>query len=1571
LLVANTGYPFSFVPLDDRDDSSGIHSICRYGASTKGSLRFKGQFGIGIKSVDEVSDEVHILSGGFRLRFNRERLRSALGAHAPDRLPLLYAPEWFEDAEAPAGAVALAEEYDTVVALRLTSTDREEIRHRLKEIGPVEVLLLETLRELTFVDQEERHFSLELRDSEPERWRVTKRRESGPDERTEFLLFRAPIGQGPQDHRVAWPMDQGGALEPLAPAARRFHTFYPISREHSGAPFLVHSYFQLDPSRKGFVDGAAERQANEALFDGVLDLLEQSLPALSAHSRGTHPLHALIWPDEQAASPQGQVFVDRLRSRAWALPIFEGYEDGPREAVEFGWPAPGAGLDAALSGMDAGAAPFPRGAELVRHRPEAAPPSPLALARWLRERPPRLPSPARFGELLTALYRLIPTEDRASFCEAARGAEVLPIQGAAGVRWIGLEDGISVFRAAEGQEPTVPPALEGLLRAHILAPDALQEDPALLGIAAETLFDVRAFSPHELVESLMDSIDARDGLNQGEVLAALGFVAEVLGDELGQLQGTPLPWIWDAKWWSPTGPWALRRRLARLPIPLAKRSAQHGERLVVEAQPGELSVLYPDGHEQAFINEQTEHPEAKAILGRFGDWEQRRRVYAFLGAWPMPRLHAVDLPERDRPALSCPHSGLSDEDWSAYVHSESGRQWFGNVSVRRSVAWPDLPTIARHCAETGRLGTLLAQIARHAGHFLEYRGGRFDHQTPLWITKGKYFPSCVSWQLRSTPWLPTTRKGEAAVASRPDQSWWTEHRLDPSRLHEARWNHLPFAHAGNCPRELAIALRMPIYEEPRSPNRDRSLVCTIEALSALHERSEDGDDPGLRRLYRELIERLADLAPREIKGMDQVLAVTGGGAARPHPVGDVYLDDLQTPLPLGVDVLPLAIFATGVQKARRLARTLGLRLLSDQVIEYHAEDRDLDLPAEQTLTSWLQWLRPYIFAVRACSHLVPVAQRIDLTVSAELINRYTLAVVEVVESVELRIDGGAIARQSAAEPVVLAHQPDSRQTIPLFLRRALADRHAEHAEKLLPILARPAAELAGDATLAHTVELLVLTIGAPDDVRAEAFLRDRCGVDAKQLATVREACGVISAARDLATEEARIQARRTLWLARTSALARPLLGLVLVQGRSLGLRDIRARLEAHRDAEDPLAAATTAFVSLGVPADHPVWALENGEQAEAFLAEHPELSNALSAAISAHEAVAERKRALEAELQRARLVLLALARARAPEARIQELIAAWDEIAERADPEKPGALARVIRTFIEQLRLGESLEPQVLGSPDGRLWSAAHLEALGLSAAAVTEVSIEVQRFLEGAQDVQTRRENAYAAWVRSQGLHRSVKRVRPTLAPSSKPGSKPPIRSGPAQELTMDTTGGTRRHSRKHRRNSLVGGLGEVFVLMQELEIWRGLETSEREALLQEIAAEYSDLKADQVIQIVLDGQPGSESWENALASLLRIGDYSGARCDLLGVGDDGRLRYVEVKSTSSKRLDRFFLSAPEWEFLSKPEVRDRCAIVCVADAAPGRTPRVEVLDQPAVLVKNRLLAMEPSTHRVVVRRA
>lgn len=149
---------------------------------------------------------------------------------------------------------------------------------------------------------------------------------------------------------------------------------------------------------------------------------------------------------------------------------------------------------------------------------------------------------------------------------------------------------------------------------------------------------------------------------------------------------------------------------------------------------------------------------------------------------------------------------------------------------------------------------------------------------------------------------------------------------------------------------------------------------------------------------------------------------------------------------------------------------------------------------------------------------------------------------------------------------------------------------------------------------------------------------------------------------------------------------------------------------------------------------------------------------------------------------------------------------------------------------------------------------------------------------------------------------------------------------------------------------------------------------THKRNARLE--SAEYGGDAAAATLAARVEATPvGTEEWEEALLKLLRIGDYVGARCDVLGVGRDANgtvaLVYVEVKSTRRDRLDAFEISDPEWEFLNNPNVRDRSVIACVSRAARGLTPAVALLINPARLAEQARLIVRSSAHHVEIARA
>ncbi len=1573
IFVANTGYPFSFKPLWP-GVKSGIEALCRYGASSKGPARcahedqpgggvepgggrrqraYKGQFGIGFKSVDEVADEVLISSGRqrrYRLRFCRERLLRALGPGFTGRLPLLYAPEWFDDG--PPEIAELEACYDTVIALRLREPgDLQDVRDRLEEVGPEEMLLLETLWRLEIEDRSpggslsQRYELKRLEMGPPEIWRVQPRE----DPALRYALFRAPIDGGPQDHRIAWPLGPGD--EPRPRDGGSFMSFYPISSEANDAPFIVHSYFVLDSNRKSFAEQARDRARNETLMGGVLDLLEASLPALRGMPR-TDPLHVLVWPAHRPELRAGATtfFHEELRRRAWGWEVFERHDGSLRAGAELRWPPPGLGLDPALE-HSSSAAPFARRCDPVQPRPEGhLPLQPAQVACWLVDSPPTLPEPRSFACLLLALDELV-QEDRSSFAAVVRSAPLLPVVEGGGWTRVGQSDHTQVYLASD-RELRIDPELEGLLRIRLLHPAALNEGPRGSATAVRELFDVRELDRDELVRGLERAVAGRT-VDTPVALAILRTVVAALRPRLEALGASPdplKPWFFTDQRGPPL---RTRIRMAQLPLPLARGTPVAAGALCLEANSGQLARLYPPRSGQRFLNPETEHPEARQLLDAVRPagqeaWPFRQRVYAYLGAWPMPRLHAFYGGRNGASASSSPHPSVSDEAWRRYLHGVRSRWSIHKARVFRSLCWPHFAEQARWCAEQGLLPELLAEVLRHRDTLAS---GRWAH---IRSSKGNHYPhALLHWQLRDTSWLPAIRVDGDERAFAPDEVWWTRDRLAEQRLRGSQWGHLPTLHAGRCPAWLADRLQLCDYDEPRSPDRQRSKARTLAALRSLGARAATHDGPGLRKLYRRLTTRLASLDPGPGE-LDTILAVTGSGPALAVPPREAWIEDLPLPLPLGRDQLAIALLGP---RTGRLARALGIQSLKGARIRYYAPDLNETSQVEQTLTRGLARLIPVAFAIRAHSRRIDENQRLDLSKAENLaaVQRALLAVVEVVEAVSIFVDDNErpLATQGPRQPVVVAHRLDlERGTIPVFFSKRQVRACQHDAARLLPLLAPVAASLAGNVEIADSLELLVREDSSLDDASVERFLAQRHGIPDRDLAEVRRACGLDTPAREELRAAALERAGREAWRARCAALCRPLLARLHQLGVEASLARVAARLEGLRDHEDPLAAARRAFVPQGVAADDPLWDIATSAEASAFLDAEPELRGALAEAISTAEAERAQREEARRAVDRARAYVLAFALQQAPGLELGGLLAQWDLVVDGLDLLGPEPVREAVAGFL--VWLGTEGDERVrLLDPPRRWWDPQHLEAIGLDAERVLGLHDAIRRHESSEDEVVSKREASYATWIRLRRLHETVVPRTLELEVRQPP---PPIQEGAAiMDLRLESRGGPRKHGRQHRRNALTGGLGEVFVLLQEIERWRQLPDPQLQGLLDEVGSLFgADAAAQQLVAAARDRS--SETWQRRIGQLLRIGDLKGSRCDLLGARETlkgARLIFVEVKATASARMDRFFLSAAEWSFLSRPDVRGRSALVLVTRAAAGRTPSVERLEDPALLVK------------------
>ncbi len=312
LVVANQGVPLT--------PEVVIESLGHIGASTKSEGESIGHKGIGFKSVLELTSRPEVYSGlqnpepTLAVRFDPERALTlieesserwkeyvgrtrALDVHDPfDAIPVLRYPAWVDTL--PDDVKALASEgYDTVVRLpfdqrladrRGMSKDSWELDVRravhddlsdqiLLLLGAFEEVMVEDLLDgagPVTIRPEAFGVAPQVPDADGELVRIV--RSNAPT--THWRLYRR-VMRGEQDLAgeiaVGLRYEVTDSTARVVPALHQstsapFHLFFP-TQIPSGLPFLLHGYFQVDASRKGF-HGAAEA-SNLRILHGLARLV--------------------------------------------------------------------------------------------------------------------------------------------------------------------------------------------------------------------------------------------------------------------------------------------------------------------------------------------------------------------------------------------------------------------------------------------------------------------------------------------------------------------------------------------------------------------------------------------------------------------------------------------------------------------------------------------------------------------------------------------------------------------------------------------------------------------------------------------------------------------------------------------------------------------------------------------------------------------------------------------------------------------------------------------------------------------------------------------------------------------------------------------------------------------------------------------------------------------------------------------------------------------------------------------------------------------------------------------------
>jgi len=271
LIVANTGAPFS---------KRGINSITTIGDSSKDSMEFIGFKGIGFKSVQEVSDTPQIVTGSGSIYFDRRCSLPRLNGKITKLkdIPLFfiphYLPECLSKEELQNGIVTRI-----IMPLNRPAT-KAEIQKSFDEIGVHQLLLLGNLKELNYTSGKYQFFF--KIDEILSTGRVTL---ETPDGQYQFKRFKPKykvkiptdiIETLPEkeqdiyrtnpyaDISLLFDLDTHGKLK-LNPGAN-LYLFYPLDTI-SGFPFIIHSYFVVNPERKGLRDSPLNTFLLESIGD--------------------------------------------------------------------------------------------------------------------------------------------------------------------------------------------------------------------------------------------------------------------------------------------------------------------------------------------------------------------------------------------------------------------------------------------------------------------------------------------------------------------------------------------------------------------------------------------------------------------------------------------------------------------------------------------------------------------------------------------------------------------------------------------------------------------------------------------------------------------------------------------------------------------------------------------------------------------------------------------------------------------------------------------------------------------------------------------------------------------------------------------------------------------------------------------------------------------------------------------------------------------------------------------------------------------------------------------------------
>ena len=312
-------------------DARDVVGVCSIGQTTKRKQQI-GFFGVGFKSVYEVTDRPQIYSADYQFEIADVSIPKLLDRRPPDvpadgTVLVLPLRDPRDSVRSPEALFAMASELDPMVLFTLRQIDRIELRLR-REDGSSERYAIHEEREGA------RRWS-RIR-QEPEGW--VRGYVIQDDEYDYDLGFRAPGRPDSTRVMVGARLDEGGVPQPLPEEAATIYSYLP-TEQHSGLRFFVQGHFDVPVDRERITEDSSWNRWILSKVPYQLERLAQRLlegsPRDEARRRALGLLDILPL-DKEMGSPvfrQVPAGLGRAMAELPMMPCTDGELHRPRETI--------------------------------------------------------------------------------------------------------------------------------------------------------------------------------------------------------------------------------------------------------------------------------------------------------------------------------------------------------------------------------------------------------------------------------------------------------------------------------------------------------------------------------------------------------------------------------------------------------------------------------------------------------------------------------------------------------------------------------------------------------------------------------------------------------------------------------------------------------------------------------------------------------------------------------------------------------------------------------------------------------------------------------------------------------------------------------------------------------------------------------------------------------------------------------------------------------------------------------------------------------------------------------------